>query len=309
MSSSYTVEDASSYEWVYGFQGGREDTITSDTQFGERDLNSGTGTWTSMDPTLFGGGDVDLDRFVGNDPLMFNDPDGLTKIEVRYRPLDGFLGAFGVHHAFIIVTDNNGRVWRYSAFAANGDGNASSASGSSASSTSSSGGSSSGSVSGASGSTSLNSSNSISPGSSPAKPGGTTGPWGQLTTVAGPYAQNTYDWTTDVLPNVIVVDDPKLPSQPILDKLNSMATNVQNNTIPYNPTGPNSNSFAHQLVEDLGYTRPTPPVLAPGWKVKIPTEDKGKAGQGQPMGAFADFLRQPPVGRLDTVQIPPPPKK
>ena len=34
MSGSYVAESGSSYNWVYLFQGGREDTITGDTHFG-----------------------------------------------------------------------------------------------------------------------------------------------------------------------------------------------------------------------------------------------------------------------------------
>ena len=85
MNSSYTVEDASSYNWVYGFQGGRVDTITSDTQSGVRDENSGTGTWTSMDPMGLAAGDNDLDGFEGNQPINQIDPSGMAP-KVPHRP-------------------------------------------------------------------------------------------------------------------------------------------------------------------------------------------------------------------------------
>ena len=246
----------------------------------------------SEDPIGFGGGSIVFSEFVGNDPISYIDPSGLTRVEVRYRPLPGILGALGYYHAFIVVIDNNGQIWYYSSYAESKDGDNSSSSGSSvgssASLTSSSGGSSSGSSSGAnasSASTSSNSSNSSSPGSSPAKPGGSTGLWGQLNTEHGPYRPGTFDWTTDTLPSTVVVDDPNLPSQPILDKLNALTNNVQNNTIPYNPLGPNSNSFSHQLPQDLGYPRPTPPedVIAPGHDVKIPTGPNGTQSLRNPV--------------------------
>jgi RHS repeat-associated protein len=60
LTGSYGARSASSYNWVYLFQGGREDTITADTKFGARNEDAATGTWTSEDPLGFGGGDVDL---------------------------------------------------------------------------------------------------------------------------------------------------------------------------------------------------------------------------------------------------------
>ena len=78
MSSTYTVEAGSSYNWVYLFQGGREDTITSDTQSGVRDDNSDTGTWTTPDPLGFGGGDDDLYGFEDNAAVGNVDPSGMV---------------------------------------------------------------------------------------------------------------------------------------------------------------------------------------------------------------------------------------
>ena len=53
MNGSYTVEDGSSYGWVYLFQGGRLDTITSDNLSLTREEDPGIGTWMSEDPLGF----------------------------------------------------------------------------------------------------------------------------------------------------------------------------------------------------------------------------------------------------------------
>ncbi len=46
--------------------------------------------------------------------------------------------------------------------------------------------------------------------------------------------------------------------------LNEFAYKVNDAQIAYNPIGANSNSFAHQAIEELGYQRPVPSILAPG---------------------------------------------
>jgi RHS repeat-associated protein len=79
MSPGYTVRESSCYNWVYGFQGGRLDTVTGDTNFGARNEDPSTGTWTSEDPLGFGGGNVDLYGFVGNNPIAYVDPSGLDR--------------------------------------------------------------------------------------------------------------------------------------------------------------------------------------------------------------------------------------
>ncbi len=52
-----------------------------------------------------------------------------------------------------------------------------------------------------------------------------------------------------------------------------MTANVNQNNIPYNPIYQNSNSFAHQLIKDLGFARPAPPdgVSAPRHQQWIPS--------------------------------------
>ena len=43
---------------------------------GARDYNPATGRWTAKDPIGFAGGDPNLYRSVGNDPVNFIDPTG-----------------------------------------------------------------------------------------------------------------------------------------------------------------------------------------------------------------------------------------
>lgn len=63
----------------FGFAGGIVDNDTKLVRFGTRDYDPEIGRWTSKDPILFGGGDVNLYGYVQNDPINWIDPDGLTK--------------------------------------------------------------------------------------------------------------------------------------------------------------------------------------------------------------------------------------
>ncbi len=62
----------------FGFAGGIYDLHTGLVRFGARDYDPETGRWTSKDPILFGGGDVNLYGYVLNDPINWSDPSGLT---------------------------------------------------------------------------------------------------------------------------------------------------------------------------------------------------------------------------------------
>jgi RHS repeat-associated protein len=78
LTGSYGSRSGSSYSWVYGFQGGRLDTVTGDNLFGARNEDPATGTWTSPDPVGFAGGDNDLYGLEGNNPVGMTDPTGLA---------------------------------------------------------------------------------------------------------------------------------------------------------------------------------------------------------------------------------------
>jgi RHS repeat-associated protein len=63
-----------------GFAGGLYDTDTGLVRFGARDYDPSVGRWTAKDPILFGGGQTNLYVYVGNDPVNFVDPRGLSSL-------------------------------------------------------------------------------------------------------------------------------------------------------------------------------------------------------------------------------------
>ena len=87
LTGSYGSRSSSSYNWVYGFQGGRKDGITSNTRFGARETNLGLGVWMSQDPLGFGGGQVNVYGFEGNGPVGRVDPSGMrtTTPDITYE--------------------------------------------------------------------------------------------------------------------------------------------------------------------------------------------------------------------------------
>lgn len=73
------IRDTNSCFQPFGFAGGLYDADTKLVRFGARDYDPETGRWTSKDPILFKGGDVNLYSYVLNDPINFIDPEG-TKL-------------------------------------------------------------------------------------------------------------------------------------------------------------------------------------------------------------------------------------
>ncbi len=61
----------------FGFAGGLYDSDTGLTRFGARDYDAFTGRWTAKDPIRFNGGDTNLYRYVGNEPVNRIDSSGL----------------------------------------------------------------------------------------------------------------------------------------------------------------------------------------------------------------------------------------
>lgn len=60
----------------FGFAGGLYDPDTKLVRFGARDYDPETGRWTSKDPILFNGGDMNLYGYVLADPVNLIDPSG-----------------------------------------------------------------------------------------------------------------------------------------------------------------------------------------------------------------------------------------
>jgi len=71
----------------FGFAGGLYDNDTKLLRFGARDYNPVAGRWMQKDLIGFAGGDTNLYRYVGNDPVNFVDPMG------TYRFSPGGYGA------------------------------------------------------------------------------------------------------------------------------------------------------------------------------------------------------------------------
>jgi RHS repeat-associated protein len=66
----------------FGFAGGLHDQHTKLTRFGARDYDAEMGRWTAKDPIRFAGGDTNLYGYVGNNPVNWIDPWGLTTVQV-----------------------------------------------------------------------------------------------------------------------------------------------------------------------------------------------------------------------------------
>ena len=64
----------------FGFAGGLYDRDTNLVRFGARDYSSTTGRWTSKDPILFNGEQLNLYAYSHSDPVNFVDPSGLASL-------------------------------------------------------------------------------------------------------------------------------------------------------------------------------------------------------------------------------------
>jgi RHS repeat-associated protein len=77
MNGAYVEMTGGGVDWRYLFQGGRLDPLTGATQFGARDYDPALGRWRTLDPIGFAGGDLNVYRALGNDPVNSVDPTGL----------------------------------------------------------------------------------------------------------------------------------------------------------------------------------------------------------------------------------------
>jgi RHS repeat-associated protein len=192
---------------------------------------------------------LNLFSYCENSPINSFDPFGLCKVEVRYAKIGLFW-----YHAYVVVTDTDGSQTYYRGGPSSNAFPGASLLGSGGSASQRSGSNANGS----------NSSNSSSPGSGAARVGGRTGPWGPIQGDSGPYVPGTVDWDPNPSPTVVVLDD----NEPCKckDKLQAALDRIGNANIPYNPFGDNSNATAHEIIQDAGFPRPTPPpgVWAPG---------------------------------------------
>jgi RHS repeat-associated protein len=218
-----------------------------------RYLDPQTQTFTQEDPIGLAGG-LNAYGFAGGDPVNYDDPFGLCKVDVRYAQL-GSVGGKSWNHAYVVTTspDNTRTYFRGGP---SGGGPSGGSSGQLGSATG-------GQSSGASGSNS-NSGNSSSPGSGKGGTGANTGPWGAITTESGAYVAGTIDYDSGNPASQRALDN-----DVSCDKYNaSFATTlkaINAANIPYNPIGNNSNAVAHTILGKAGLSIGEPSVWAPGW--------------------------------------------
>ncbi len=98
----------------------------------------------------------------------------------------------------------------------------------------------------------------------------------------GDYKPGTIDWAMGA-PSVIVFEDLSLSgfdeTKIVLDAFKA-ANGIERAGINYSPLGPNSNSAAYQVIDEMGYGRPSPPVSAPGWQIDIFQEPRRSDDRG-----------------------------
>jgi RHS repeat-associated protein len=75
----------------FGFAGGLYDPATGLVRFDARDYDAVVGRWTAKDPIGFAGGDANLYRYVGNDPVNLADPSGLGIGEIVLGVIAGLV--------------------------------------------------------------------------------------------------------------------------------------------------------------------------------------------------------------------------
>ncbi len=71
------AETGADFDFPFGFGGGLQDPATGLVHMGWRDYDPAAGRWTSRDPGLFNGGQVNVYVYVSNNPVSFWDPLGL----------------------------------------------------------------------------------------------------------------------------------------------------------------------------------------------------------------------------------------
>jgi hypothetical protein len=86
-------------------------------------------------------------------------------------------------------------------------------------------------------------------------------PYGTIIGAVGPYVTGTVDF------------DPNAPSKTLATGVSDSVMNcfhnelvrITNEHVPYQPTGPNSNTVAHTLLDHCGIPADKPVLIAPGW--------------------------------------------
>ena len=195
--------------------------------------------------------------YTGNRPLIYQDPFGQCRVEMRFNEIGNAFGS-SYHHAYIIVSDPSGTTTQYRSGPTK-DGPWSPL-------TQGTGGSAS---QGCCQSSASNSSNSSSPGSGGA--GGNTGPWGPIAPTVQPWGPDAIDWprpgqSTD---STTILDN-DAPCGCIERCIDQTLQQIGQSGVPYNGFSSNSNAAAYTALLYCGLRPPEdPPVWAPGWGMKV----------------------------------------
>lgn len=80
-------ESDGTIEVMIGLSGRPYDEVSGLQNHLNRWYSVDTGRWLSEDPVGFAGGDVNLNRFVGNGPLVHRDPEGLSRLGIELKEL------------------------------------------------------------------------------------------------------------------------------------------------------------------------------------------------------------------------------
>ncbi len=96
----------------FGFAGGLYDNQTKLTRFGVRDYNASVGRWTMNDPIRFAGKDPNFYCYVGNNPIIYVDPQGEITFSVGVSG-DIQVGPVDINFNAGFAIDDNGNVGVY----------------------------------------------------------------------------------------------------------------------------------------------------------------------------------------------------
>jgi RHS repeat-associated protein len=101
----------------FGFAGGLYDRDTGLVRFGARDHDGRIGRWVNRDPIGFRGGEPNLYSYVGNDPINYIDPSGLSGMLTIYSSDNsGSSAAFWDGHSWIVFVPDGGNPHSYGTY-------------------------------------------------------------------------------------------------------------------------------------------------------------------------------------------------
>ncbi|HEY8154491.1 MAG TPA: RHS repeat-associated core domain-containing protein, partial [Myxococcota bacterium] len=222
------------------YTGREHDSLSGLYYYRARYYDPEIGRFLGEDPAGFGGGDVNLYAYVGNNPISANDPSGLdTQIQIGFTQVTPGVGLIPqTNHQFTILTDTvTGQQ-----FALRGGPSVQGFLGSVGNSGLSASG----------GSLSASSGNVSSGGFG----------FGQIQVETGTFNEDFRDFVKgQPIQNVGIISRDFAES---VANANEFRDVTNQNGIPYFPLGVNSNSVNTTFVESLTGTRPQSDILAPG---------------------------------------------